>query len=154
MRAGSLVLCFCVSVVLVPGETFGRGGSVGGSGFAGRPAAFGSRFHPPALRPQARLQPHQPGFGGPLRHRFGYGFLPLTGYGGGFYAPGYAPDYVEPYVEQPAEGEPETTGAIPSPGPVRGGFGPVIVYRPGCQTQTVTVPSGEGGDRSINIVRC
>jgi hypothetical protein len=152
MRAGGLVVFFCVSVVLVPGETFGRGGSFGGRGFAGRSVPIGSRFRPPTLRPQAQL--HRPGFKGPLRHRFGYGFFPLPGFGGGYYGPGYgAPNYVVPY-DQPAETVPEITGAIPTPGSVSGGFRPVIVYRPGCQTQTVTVPSEDGDDRSINIVRC
>ena len=94
---------------------------------------------------------HQPGFGGPPRHRFGYGFVPLTGFGGGLdYG---APDYVKPY-DQPAEAEPETTGAILTPGSAPSGFRPVMVYRPGCQTQTVTVPWEDGDDRSINIVRC
>jgi hypothetical protein len=154
MRAGGLVVFFCASMVLVPGETFGRGGGFGARGFAGRSGSIGSGFHPPALRLQAQLHPRQPGFGGAPRHRFGYGFFPLTGFGGGYYGPGYgAPDFFEPY-DQPADAEPEITGAIPTPGPFPGGFGPAIVYRPGCQTQTVTVPTKDGNDRSINIVRC
>ena len=149
MRAGGLVVFFCVSVVLAPDKTFGRGGGGGGRGFAGRSVPIGSGFHPPAQRPQLHL--HQPGFGGPPRHRFGYGFVPLTGFGGGLdYG---APDYVKPY-DQPAEAEPETTGAILTPGSAPSGFRPVMVYRPGCQTQTVTVPWEDGDDRSINIVRC
>jgi hypothetical protein len=139
MRAGGLVVFFCVSVVLVPGETFG--GGFGGRGFVGQPVSIGSGFH----------QPRRFGFGGPLRHRLGYGLFPLTEFGGEYYSPGYgAPNFVEPY-HQPAEAELETTGTIP------GSFRPVIVYRlyrPGCQTQTVTVPSEHGGNRSINIVRC
>ena len=153
MRAGILVVFFCVSVVLVPGETFGRGGGLGGRGFVGRSVSIGSGFHPPALRSQAQVHLRRPDFS-PFRHRFGYGFFPLTGFGGGYYGPGYgAPDFVEAY-DQPAEAEPETTGAIPIPGLIPGGLRPVIVYRPGCQTQTVTVPSEDGDDRSINIVRC
>jgi hypothetical protein len=30
----------------------------------------------------------------------------------------------------------------------------VFLYRRGCLTQTVTVPSESGGKRAINIVRC
>jgi hypothetical protein len=153
MRAGGLVVFFCVSVVLMPGETFGRGGGLGGTVFAGRSVSIGSGFHPQALRSLAQLHPHQPGFGGPLRHRFGYGFVPL-GFSGGYYSPAYgAPGFVEPH-NQPAEAEPDTTGAIQIPGRVPGGFTPVIVYRPGCQTQTVIVPSEVSGKRSINITRC
>jgi hypothetical protein len=154
MGAGGLVVFFCVSVVLAPGETFGRDGGFGGRGFAGRSVPIGSGFRPPAQQPQAQLHPHEPGFGGPLRHHFGYGFFPLTGFGGRHYGLGYgAPDYVKSY-DEPAQAEPETTDAIPTPGPAPGDFRPVMVYRPGCQTQTVTVPWEDGDDRSINIVRC
>src|SRR3984893_17596181 len=91
MSAGGLVVFFCVSVVLAPGETFGRDGGFGGTGFAGRSGPIGSGVHPQAL------YPHEPGFGGPLRHHFGYGFFPLTGFGGRHYGLGYgASDYVKP----------------------------------------------------------
>jgi hypothetical protein len=153
VRAGGLVAIFCVGVVLVPGETFGRGGSVGGRSFAVR--SFGSGFRPPALRQQAQLHPHHQGFG-PQRRRLGFGFYPFAGYGGGYYDSGYGPfDYVEP-SGQPVAAEPETTGAIPPPPyPYPGaGLRPLMAYRPGCTTQTVTVPSETGGESSINIVRC
>jgi len=94
-----------------------------------------------------------------LRHRsqFGFGF-PLTVPGGVFsygtyYDPSHA-TYPDPkvYVDRhypPLFAEPNTvTGSIPA------GVNPVVVYRPGCDSQTVTFPSEDGGERSINILRC
>jgi hypothetical protein len=144
MRAGTLVVVFCVSVVLLPAETFGRSGGFGG-GFR----SFGPGFHPPALRPQAR---HESEFGGAHRRRFGYGFLPLTGFGYGDYGPGYGSfDYVPPQDQSVPS---ETTGAISIPGRVPRYFTPYVPYRSGCPSETVTVPSEDGGERSINIMRC
>src|SRR5579872_2124816 len=31
---------------------------------------------------------------------------------------------------------------------------PIVTYQPGCRTETQTVPSERGGERSINITRC
>ena len=31
---------------------------------------------------------------------------------------------------------------------------PIVTYQPGCRTETQTVPSEGGGERSINITRC
>jgi hypothetical protein len=50
--------------------------------------------------------------------------------------------YDAPYADLDA------TGAIPS------GANPVFAYRPRCSLQTITVPSEDGGERSINITRC
>ena len=31
---------------------------------------------------------------------------------------------------------------------------PIVNYRPGCATQTVTVPGADGKDQTINMIRC
>jgi hypothetical protein len=57
-------------------------------------------------------------------------------------------DYVDPY-DQASSADPDMiTGAVPD------GVNPVVVHRQGCRSQTMTVPSETGGERSINIVRC
>jgi hypothetical protein len=159
MRAGGLIVVLCMSVVLVPNETFGRGGGLGGRGFAGRSVSIGSGFHRPVPRPQALLHRYKFGFRAPLRRQFGFGF-PLA-VGGGFGVPQAVPGgslsygsdngpagYSDRYF-RPSNAEPDTiTGAVPV------GINPVIVYRPGCSTQTVTFPSEDGEESTINIVRC
>jgi len=161
MRANGLAVLFCVSAVLLPSETLGRGGSFGGRGLTVPSVPIGWGFHPPA--PQAQLHSHQSGLHDSLRRRFGHRFFRGMrfgdGYygldnGGGYFGPGYgALDYIEPHM-QPTGAEPETTGTIPVPIPGPGSMRPIVIYRSGCQTQTVTVPSEEGGNRSINVTRC
>jgi hypothetical protein len=154
-QAGGLAVALCMCV-LVPGQTFARGGGGGGGGgFGARgfaPRSLGTGFHAPALRPMARL--HQHGFGAPAHRRAGLGFFPLSGFGGAYYGSGYgSSDYVGPQ-EQSVAPELETTGV---PAGVFPGAGPVIVYRPpGCRTDTVAVPATAGGSRSVNvnITRC
>ena len=162
MCAGGLVVFFCVSVVLAPGETFGRGGGAAAEGDSrdgrfrsvrasirrrsGRrrscirtSPASAARCASPASAARCASPASAARCASPASAArcFGYGFVPLTGFGGGLdYG---APDYVKPY-DQPAEAEPETRGAILTPGSAPSGFRPVMVYRPGCQTQTVTVP--------------
>ena len=151
MRAGGLAIVFCVSVVLVPGDACARGGGFGGRGFAGRSAAFG--FHSLAFGPRAQLHAHAPGFGVPLRRHSGSGFLPLTGFGGGYY-PGFAPpEYAVPF-NRPVEVERDITGAIPTAGPIREILVPLFPLRPGCPKQTVTLPAADGGETTIDIMRC
>jgi hypothetical protein len=134
--AAGLVAVLCFGSVLAPDETFARGG------FGGRSFAVSPGFHPSALRTPF-LAHRRFGFER-LRRYDGLG-VPLTVLGGGAYGPS---DYVDPYF-QPADVEPDiVTGALP------GGGNPVFVYRRGCLTQTVTVPSEGGGKRAINITRC
>jgi hypothetical protein len=153
IRAGGLAVVFCVSAVLVAGDAFARGGGFGARGFAGR-SAFG--FHGPTLRPQAQFHAHLGGFGLPLRRHLGLGFIPLTGFGGGYY-PGFAPpEYAVP-SEPSVEIERDITGAIATPMPLRGAYRlplPFIPLIPGCPTQTVTVPAKDGGETTIDIMRC
>jgi hypothetical protein len=154
VRAGGLAVVFCVSVVLVSGDAFARGGGFGARGFTGRSAAFG--FHSPPFGPRAQLHAHVPGIGVPVRRHLGLGFLPLTGFGGGYY-PGFAPpEYAVP-SDRPVEVERDITGAIPPPLPLREAFRPPLPFIPlvpGCPTQTVTVPAKDGGETTINILRC
>jgi hypothetical protein len=152
-RTGGVVaFCVsCVSVALVSGDAFARGGGFGGHGFTGRSAAFG--VHSSAFRSHAQFHAHAFGFGNALRRRAGLGFFPLTGFGGAYF-PGFAPpEYAVP-SERPVEVEREITGAIPVPGPVREILVPLFPLRPGCPAETVTVPAANGGERTIDIMRC
>jgi hypothetical protein len=136
--AAGLATVLCFGSVFAPDEAFARFG-----GFGGRSFAFSSGFHAPAVR--TPFLAHRRAFGFD-RLRRQAGLLPLTVLGGSaFYGPS---DYVDPY-SQPGAVEPEiVTGAIP------GGAYPVFIGRRGCRTQTVIVPSEDGGESSINIVRC
>jgi hypothetical protein len=158
--AGRLAMFLCASVVLMPGETLGRGGGgFGGRGFGGRTVPIASHFHPPVRQPQEQSLPHQLGFSARSRQRFGYGFLPFAGYGDygpAFGMPGYAvgPGYAIESLGEPVLPETDTTSAMPIPDLFPGRFRPFPIYHQGCQTQTSTFPVGIGDTRSINIVRC
>jgi hypothetical protein len=153
MRAGGLVVVFCVGVVLVPGDAFARGGGFGARGLTGRSAAFG--VHAPTLR-QAQFHAGLRGIGVPLRRHLGLGFFPLTGFGGAYY-PGFAPpEYAVP-SDRTVEVERDITGAIPPLLPLREAFRPPLPFIPlvpGCPAQTVTVPAKDGGETTIDIMRC
>lgn len=94
-------------------------------------------------------------------HRRNFG----AGWGGGGFGypvvvPGnsfdYPPDYGPPdYARSDESGVPPPVGGpeyAAGVGPAV--INPVVVYRPGCTTQHVTVPSEAGGQRTINIMRC
>jgi hypothetical protein len=171
MCAAAFIVVLGLGLMLVPNESFGRGGGGGGfgrpGGFAGRSLPLVSSAHRSIPAPQVHLaRPVEPA---PLLHRRRGGFgLPYYGVGG-FGAPlgtpdGYFPDaaYGAPAFSPPDYGDPYYrssyadryadpngyTGSVP----VR--VNPYMVYRPGCRTQTVTVPSEDGEEREINIVRC
>jgi hypothetical protein len=150
--AAGFVVILCLASMLAPKETFGRGG-----GFGGRAFSAHSGFHPPALRapmqapihmsrPIERLPLHrrQFGLGFPLAFPLGYG-VPLTVPDGPF---AYDSEYGVPsYTDSAGDGSSVT-------GSVRVRVNPAFFYRPGCNSETVVVPSEDGGERSINIVRC
>jgi hypothetical protein len=161
--AAVIVVGFSFASLLAASQSFARGG-----GFGGRSIGWSGGFHPPVLRRSVvgssfrapihdfargtSPQEHERhlGFGVPLRREVGFG-VPLIVPGGSFmYGSYYDPS--DNYVpnDQPNYAEPEiVTGTIP-----RVLVGPAAVFRPGCRTETVMVPSENGGDRTINIVRC
>jgi hypothetical protein len=164
------VVIFGVGAMLAPNETFARSGGFGGSGGIGgrsfqasssfRPSALQSQIHvsPRNLRPPihitspiapSRLHQRNLGFGVPLGSRLGIG-VPLAVPVGSFPYGGYdvPPDYAEPFY-QPSYADPDAvTGGIPDD------VHPVVVHRPGCRSQTVILPAEDGGERTINILRC
>jgi hypothetical protein len=182
LGASGLGVIFCVASLLAPNDTFARGGGGGGHGGAVGHASFGGRaggltgrvsmpsgYRSPASPSTTQESPrtipsppheHQLGFGSPSRHERGFG-VPLFLPGGSFaYGPYYGGAGQFPYYgpvpfgdagqysdQLPYSERDYVTGAIP------GSVNPFVIYRPGCRTQTVTVPS-EGDERAINIVRC
>jgi hypothetical protein len=136
--AAGLAAVLCFGSVFASSEAVARFGGVGGRAFG-----FSGGFHAPSLR--TPFLAHRRAFAFD-RLRRQAGLVPLTVLGGSaLYGPS---DYVDPYPQSVAIEQEIVTGSIPS------GGGPVFVVRRGCRTQTVTVPSEEGGDRSINITRC
>jgi hypothetical protein len=119
----------------------------GGGGFGGRGPAFSmhrvTAFH--GFRPNERFFNRRNFGGGWGGGGFGY---PVVVPGGSFdYPPDYAPSD-ESGVPPPVGGPAYAAGVGPAV------INPVVVYRPGCTTQHVTVPSEAGGQRTINIMRC
>ena len=64
-----------------------------------------------------------------------------------YYYPPYEPSGAIAAGEQAASPPPTAADGPPQPKPV-------VIYRPGCRTQTQTVPSEFTGTRTINITRC
>jgi len=146
--AASILAIVAIGTIAAPAEISARG-LVGGRAMP----LVGA--HPPILHPV--LRPHTPltPFAR-FRHRrfFDNGF-PAGAWvypdGGGYY--GSTADSA-PY-DAPPDSYP--TAAPPPPyaaGPVRERIIYVMPARPSCSTQTYTVPSENGGERSINVVRC
>ena len=140
MYAAGFVIIVGLGLILAPNETFGR------SGFGGMPFPISSGFRRSALRPPIQAFPRT--FRSLLhRRQFGFG-VPLIMPDGSFPYDYEPSDYIDPYNQASYADLEIITGAIPD------GVNPVVVHRTGCHSQTVTVPSKDGGERSINIVRC
>jgi hypothetical protein len=95
-----------------------------------RPAVRGFRAHGDAFRPFSR------------RHFAGFPWWGYEPYGPDYFPSDYAPDAEPlplPYL--PFENFSERSR-------------PPVFYRPGCRTDTQTVPSESGGERTIHITRC
>jgi hypothetical protein len=79
---------------------------------------------------------HQQHAYGRRHHRFGFG-----GYG-------YENDCLDDYDNGCLDHPTNEDAAMPEP------VDPAAVHRSGCRTQTQKVPSEDGGERTVNIVRC
>ncbi len=149
-----------VGIGSIVAPVWARGAFAGA--FGGHPAAFHAGMaHGPFIRPHGPfIRPHGP-FVAHARVRTAHGLrrfglrrnLLLS-------APLWAGfDDIGPYYyytgnyevagEEHATAAPAAVDGAPSRPVI-----PVMVYRPGCRTQTQTVPSEAGGTRSVNITRC
>jgi len=152
--AGAVAL-FALGSFAAPIPASAKGGFAGHAGFAVRPAIAVHKpfFNPHGFFvPRALLRPHGLGFNwfALRRNRF-----PSTTWSWGFDAIGpYAYDY--PSYAQTGDASVGAQSAPPPPPAAADGAQPrpVVVYRPGCRTQTQTVPSEFSGTRTINITRC
>jgi len=149
------------------------GGAFGGHASLGHASpAFHSGMHPglhPGLQPHGPFPAHAPFFAhGPFLGHFGahgIGFrrfalrpdrFPGTGWWWtGFDEIGPYAYYYPPYT-QPGSAAPGDQSAPPPPAAADGTpqTRPAMIYRPGCRTQTQTVPSEFAGTRTVNITRC
>jgi hypothetical protein len=158
VTAGCLAIA-AVGLCVAPGEVAARGGGFAGGG---RPMmSFSGALRAPIARPAVApvrplgAAPAHAGHVAPfahLRHRrfLAAGFWGDLPWYGGYYDPsGYLPAYQQPTYIYP------TTTAYPAvDAPVRERIIYVMPPRPSCSTQTYTVPAEDGGERSINVVRC
>ena len=163
MFAVGCIATLGLAVMLVPNETFGRSGG----GFSGRSYSKSSGSHPSTMRPlnhataPSLLHQHQRNAGWLLP------FVPRFNSYGTYYAPSDYGTYYAPSDNAPSDAEqytsvyinpnstvsvagPETavTGSIPEPVKL------IVIYRPSCGTETVTVPWDDGKELTVNIVRC
>jgi hypothetical protein len=162
----SFLVIFGIGTILVSDKTLARSGG----GFApGRAATSPVAIHPAgppsfihpgvgALGRGATLRSHA------ARTRFfrhnGAGFFdgawiwpsydPYSYGSSGSYAPSLEPDRVTPY-EPPSPSFPAMGYRTPYSAPTSVY---VIPYRPGCDSQTQTLPGKDGEERAITIVRC
>jgi hypothetical protein len=121
--------------------------------------------------PGGAMRPHASTFGRHRRRGFGFSNGQWNGYWGSWDSysgyPGYEPSYSVPYEST------YNTEPVQPPAPVwpRLGYSPmgsigypstdkapttvhVVPFRPGCDSQTETLPWRDGRERSIRIVRC
>jgi hypothetical protein len=179
IAAGFLAI-FATGLMVAPVETAARGGGfVGGrampavGGFRGpivrppiapvRPMVAPVVRAPFARAPIVRAPFARVPFGrvpfANLRHRrFFSAGLPVSVWGDAPWYSGYTdPSYYPSYYSAPPDPAIYSYPATASPAegvPVRERVIYVMPPRPGCSTQTYTVPSERGGERSINVVRC
>jgi hypothetical protein len=159
--AAGLLAIFATGAMLAPVETNARGGGfVGGRAMPVHGALPGPLVRPGMAPPPVAVRPARvnPLPFAHLRHRrfvetgvlSSWGDLPWgSGYGSGYYD---SSSYLPP-LEQPAYTYPTSSYPV-ADGPVRERIIYVLPPRPSCGTQTYKVPAEDGGERSINVVRC
>jgi hypothetical protein len=150
---------FATGLIAAPVETSARGGAFAG----GRAMSFHRGFTEPLVRPAfARPLPvaarrvHTAPFAH-FRHRH----APAVVWVGAPWYSGYdEPTYVVPDEQGPPESSPTTAPKmIPSPTTAPDMMPPTTTsnMRPprlGCRAQTYNVPSEDGGERSVKVLRC
>jgi hypothetical protein len=138
--AGSFLAIFAAGLILAPIETFARGGGRGFRAPIARPAVAAAIARPAVARTANR------------RFQQRRGLAPYGGYypwyGGYYYYDDQYSSYGSPdqqpmgpamvYPNQPQTNQPQTNQP----------------QRSGCSTQTYSVPSESGGQRSVKIVTC
>jgi hypothetical protein len=144
--AAGFVVIFSLGTMFIPSESFGRSGGSGGRSSSGFHGSNSSGFHgsnSSSLRRSAMRSSLN-------RRRFGWG-LPL--YSTGAYSPGTYSEPSETINNNSSNNNSSVhVNAAPETNPVS--VYPVVFYRPGCNSQTVTVPWKNGKEHSVNIVRC
>lgn len=150
MYAAGLTVVIAMLFTLTPADAFARSG-----GFGGRSFAMAQGFRAPAFRQSLGFRSavfrQSLAFRSRIwrqslfdRGRYGLGAL-WARLGGSYYDPS---DYFDSYYQPSYAGPNIATAEIP------GATNLPVIYRRGCESQTISVPSEDGGERSINIVRC
>jgi hypothetical protein len=126
------------ALLLAADESMARPGGVAPHGL--RPPAM---VHPP-IAPAARF------------HRRNFPFVYWPGGGSFFYD---SASYNQPFDAEPLSNEVRYTYTYDVPWDWTHRFPPNVVpsdrpYVPSCPTETVTVPGRDGGDHTVNIMRC
>jgi hypothetical protein len=171
-RAGAAVGAAAIAAMLVVPAQLSAGGAAGHPG-GFRPLVRPMHVHHPIVRPVHREHPpfmhqHRAPFAprevrerhefraAARRHHRAIFSLPFFGYGlpltytddAAFYGAYYDPSDVTGSIVVPAYAVP------PAPVPTLAGPPDPPVERAGCRSQTVTVPSPSGAERSVTITRC
>jgi len=133
------------AVLLVVPESFARPGGAGPHGVAGAPGV--ARPHPP-IGSMGRF------------HRRNNAFVYWPG-GGGFFYDNAPYNYSQPFLEnvQPQPSDVRYTYTYDVPWDWTHRLPPNVTpsdrpYVPSCPSETVTVPGRDGGEHTVNIMRC
>ncbi len=145
--ATAFIASLSVALTLAPNESFGRSGAASG----GKSALPHSASHPSALR--SRVHATFPSRRDRSQRNASWALWPTAG---GFY--GINQNLQPSNVEQNADGtrliSEHITYTYDVPWDAVHRYPPVVRYASGCRSQTVTVPRGDKGKQSVNIVRC
>ncbi|MBR0778790.1 hypothetical protein JQ625_28525 [Bradyrhizobium diazoefficiens] len=141
---GAVLASLGAAVLLVVPESFARPGGAAPQGLAAAPPAA---VHPhPPIGPAGRF------------HRRNNPFVYWPG-GGGFFYDGAS--YNQPFVDNAAQlsNDVRYTYTYDVPWDWTHRFPPNVVpsdrpYVPSCPSETVTVPGRDGGEHTVNIMRC
>jgi hypothetical protein len=159
--AGNFVVILAAGSLIAP-EALARG-----RGPSGGPMTAPHALHAPVGKTVTHTRAHLGLRAARLDRRRDLG-LPLAGWwGSGWYGGYYDPSNYTMLHDRPALAEPFLPTAVPSYPPLYSG-GPypapfaapvqkpvdVIVYRPGCSSETETIPWSDGKERAITMVRC
>jgi hypothetical protein len=162
--AAGFVVIFAVGAILAADETIARSGG----GFAGgRPATSPAAIHPTGARPSIHPGGATGGRAALRSHAFGRRSFRNrdVGFGWPWWSAG---PWYEPYYNPTPSLGPSNDLApydAPPPGPGFPAMGYrtpysaptsvyVIPYRPGCDSQTQSLPWTGGEERAVTIVRC
>jgi hypothetical protein len=147
--AYAAIALFGAGALILATHSDAKPGGFAKGGFKGKSWAFAKPHIASHLHAaHAHHFAHAHDFDRHRRHRFARGF----GFGFDFPYDGFGAPYAEPLiVEVPQETDGGTGSTAPRRVSVWHGYGP---HNAACSTENVTVPSSQGGETTVHVIRC